>query len=99
MTYLIGRAIFVLMKDKLTPYHETLCNALESGIKYLKDQGAEFDETAMREKYQYDGINYGQYKDSDVEIALFKGKATKKWAHLTIWRRESGTYEVNAYIL
>ena len=87
------------MKDKLTPYHETLCNALESGIKYLKDQGAEFDETAMREKYQYDGINYGQYKDSDVEIALFKGKATKKWAHLTIWRRESGTYEVNAYIL
>jgi len=99
LTYLIGRAIFVLMKDKLTPYHETLCNALESGIKYLKDQGAEFDETAMREKYQYDGINYGQYKDSDVEIALFKGKATKKWAHLTIWRRESGTYEVNAYIL
>jgi hypothetical protein len=87
------------MKDKLTPFHETLCNALEAGIKYLKDQGAEFNEETMRERYQYDGINYGQYKDADVEIDLMKGKKTKKWAHLTIWRRESGTYEVNAYIL
>lgn len=84
---------------KLEPYHQTLCNALEAGITYLKAQGATFDETVMRERYQYDGINYGQYKDSDVEIAQIKGKATKKWAHLTIWRRDSGTYEVNAYIL
>ncbi len=87
------------MKDKLPPFHDHLTNALEAAIAYLRAQDAVFDEDAMREKYQYGGVNYGQYKDADVEIALLKGKPTKKWAHMTIWRRDSGGYEVNAYIL
>lgn len=84
---------------KLEPYHQTLQTALDAGIKYLQSQGVVFEEETIRDRFTFDGINYGQYKDGDAAISALKGKATKKWAHLTIWRRESGTYEVNAYIL
>jgi len=84
--------------------HETLATAVTVGIESLKIDGAKFCEVQARKPFEFGGIPYPQqganglpYKESHFELESFKGKGTKKYGHLTIWRHESGRYEVNAY--
>lgn len=86
-------------QERLQPYHETLGQAITAGVNYLHNQGAEFDEAELREPFTFDGVKYGQTKNSHVQLATYKGKPTKKFGHLTIWRDETGRYEVNVYVL
>lgn len=79
-------------------FHETLSKALEIGLSYATQNKAEIDATVIHEKFS-SGMVYGETKEAHAEIATLKGKPTKKWFHLTVWRDTSGRYEVNAYIL
>lgn len=85
---------------KLQPYHDTLQKAIDEGILYLiKGYDAVFDSDNLREPFTFDGVKYGESKESHSPIVSLKGKNTKKYAHLTIYRTTSGRYEVNVYVL
>lgn len=53
----------------------------------------------MRYVYSKGPVNYGQTLRADLEIAKLKGKPTRKWFHVSIYRMDSGRYEVTSYIL
>lgn len=87
-------------------YFETLSDAVDAGIKRFQIEGAEFDEAEARRPFDYDGIPYPQpgatslpYKDSNFQFDKWKGRGTRKYGHITIWRHESGRYEMNSYVL
>ncbi len=84
---------------KIQPFHSTLQKAIDEGIRYLAERGANFNSDQLREPFTFDGVKYGQTKEAHCEIESFKGKNTHAFAHLTIWRSNSGQYEVNSYIL
>lgn len=87
---------------KLELFHETLASALNNGVAYLVAQGAQIDPQAeydLREKFAFDGVKYEETKTGDCPLISFKGKPTKKWGHLSIYRMSSGRYELTAYIL
>lgn len=84
----------------------TLVDALESAVSYLIDQGAEFDKSEALGPYEFGGIPYPQPGAdslpcvvSNFPLVSLKGKGTKKYGHIQVWRHESGRYEPNAYIL
>ena len=95
--------IYLLCFMKVIPlssYHATLCEALSALAIHIASREIVLVETnELETPFQYGGISYGTHKEANAEIATVKGKRTKKWAHVCIWRRESGTYEINFYIL
>ena len=44
-------------------------------------------------------INYNTHHNFDFPILTYKGKPTRKYFHVNIWRDERGTYELNCYVL
>ncbi len=82
----------------LPSYHETLHAALAALTSHLIANGIEADNADdVTSPYQFDGIPYGTSKESHFEIKFIKGKATRKWGHVTIWRSDKGRYEINYY--
>ena len=45
------------------------------------------------------GLAYGTTKKAHYELESLKGKKTKKYFHVTIFRKENGRYEMTCYIL
>lgn len=87
-------------------FHETLGAALSHAIETLKASGCVFDEAEAARPFEFDGIPYPQpgatelpYKNSNFQLTEWKGKGTRKYGHITIWRHETGRYEANQYIL
>lgn len=80
-------------------YHETLGQAIEQGHKNFENSGAVLVDHQEDTKFVYGGLAYGETKEAHYEIATLKGKKTKKYAHMTIYRMESGRYELTTYIL
>jgi len=92
------------------PYsYPTLSNALDSVEEYIaknriqldpnEHQTDDADPTGIREPYRYGGINYQQKKDANYKLLSYKGKPTRKYLHVSIYRLESGNYEVVTYVL
>lgn len=83
-----------------SPLFETLSEALNSALAEISAKGAVLaNEQALRDTFAIGGLQYEETKEGHAEIITLKGKATKKWAHVTIYRKESGRYEVVAYVL
>lgn len=83
-------------------YFETLGAAIFAFAEYVREQFGEFE----RENPEGEiaaafngGVSYGQTVSRSFELASLKGKKTKKWAHITLYRMESGRYELTNYIL
>lgn len=86
-------------------FKNTLAEAVDAEIAKLTKE-ASFDTTAAREAFATGGIPYPEKgadrlpcKESHFELTSYKGKGTRKWGHITVWRHESGRYEGNSYIL
>lgn len=86
-------------ETKMSPFADTLSAALESARSYFADAGAVLASEDWTNTFCFGGVGYEETKETHAEIATLKGKATKKWAHVTIYRMSSGRYEMNAYIL
>lgn len=87
------------MKTSLSPYYHTLSAALLAvEVFATENQIVLVSPETFNERFD-GGVPYGQTIQGHAEIATLKGKTTKKWAHLTIYRMESGTYEVIFYVL
>lgn len=44
-------------------------------------------------------LAYGQTRGYNFEIFTLKGRPTRKWFHISIYRLDSGRYELTTYIL
>jgi hypothetical protein len=89
------------MKAAISPWHDTLSQALDAGMVELKERAtiSPEQEQQMRETFAFGGLRYGETKQAHGELESYKGKPTKKFAHLTIYRAESGRYEITTYVL
>lgn len=88
------------MSTTLPAYHETLSAALTALSNHLLAREIVLkEEGSLEYPYHCDGICYGQNKSANAEILTIKGKPTRKWGHVTIWRETNGRYEINFYVL
>jgi hypothetical protein len=84
----------------LQPFHETLGAAVSAAFDYLEARRAAFDPALRLDNpFTFGGVAYGTSKDAHFELVSFKGKPTRKFGHINVWRSETGRYEVNAYVL
>lgn len=83
----------------MSPFTDTLSAALDSARAYFAEAGAVLSSDDWTNTFCFGGMGREETKESHAEIATLNGKATKKWAHVTIYRLSSGRYEMNAYIL
>ncbi len=84
-----------------SPFTETLNAALESIKAELVNRGVILSEGCADwlDVFTFGGLAYGTNKEAHAAIFTIKDKPTKKWAHATIWRHETGRYEWNLYVL
>lgn len=82
-------------------FHETLSQALNEAIAELTSRGCVFtdEQLHLRDPFVHGGMAYGDTKRAYGELATLKGKKTFKYAHVTIYRAETGRYEQTNYIL
>lgn len=79
-------------------FFETLYSALDSVRIDAEKRQIVFNNEAAFERFS-SGMVYGETRESHCEIESIKGKKTAKWLHITVWRHETGRYEVNHYVL
>lgn len=79
-------------------YHPHLSSAIDAAFNHAVNSRASISEDGLRALFDQ-GIGYGETKQGHCAIAQFKGKPTKKYFHATIYRMDSGTYELTCYIL
>ena len=81
-------------------YHETLSSAVNESLAEIALRGAVLrDAEQITGVFEFGGLAYGQSKEAHAEIETLKGKRTHKFAHASIYRMESGRYELTVYIL
>ena len=83
---------------KNTSHFETLSDALEAHIESVKAKGGIFAEDPTEMYMFVSPVSYGQTMSDHRELASLKGRKTKQWAHATIYRMETGRYELVSYI-
>lgn len=91
----------VKVKPPVRPYlHETLAQAVSTIQEDRVETGEVVPIESIEEKWAMcGGVPYGTYKSISFELEFYKGKATKKYLHMTVWRHDSGRYEINSYVL
>ena len=81
-------------------YFETLGSALRAFADNVASKGgvmlADISDVAMAFN---GGVSYGHTASRSFELATLKGKPTRKFAHVTLYRMESGKYELTDYVL
>ena len=77
---------------------DTLGQALDGIEKHLAQKQIILG-SDLREPFMYGGIPYGTHKEAHYPIQTIKGKATKKYFHITLTRLDSGRYEPVFYVL
>ena len=83
-----------------SPYSETLGETLLKFIHFVEDDcKAVFEDESGEMFVFFPPVNYGQTFSKSYPLKTLRGKPTKKWAHMVIYRMESGRYELANYIL
>lgn len=84
---------------KYETFHETLGATVRHAIDSLIAGGVVLANDAIENAFMFGGVPYGHTKEAHGEIATIKGKGTRKWAHVSIYRMDSGRYELTLYVL
>lgn len=81
-------------------YAETLGMAIDMVIAdFDRNRAVLEDPGAAREKLADEPVNYGCTLRKSFPLTSYKGKPTKRYGHVNIYRMPSGRYEVNTYVL
>ena len=99
---------YVSEAAKIDTHFERLEQALTAVETYLtqnnivldpsEHQKDEADPTGVRGPFMYGGINYGETKDKHYKILSIKERPTRKYLHISIYRMETGRYELTFYV-
>jgi len=99
-------------KDPVTetnkPFYENLSETLAAVEQFIESnkividpsehKQSEADKYGIRQPYMYGGIGYEQHKDTHYKLLQYKGKPTKKYLHISIYRMPTGRYELTNYV-
>lgn len=81
-------------------YFETLADVLTAIEARLVDTKSKLAcASAFTEAFQTGGVPYGKTAVHSAELYEYKGRATRKYAHASVYRLESGRYELTFYVL
>jgi len=80
-------------------YFETLSESIVALHANIIDAGAEIAPDWSCNIYDKGHVAYGTTHTFDWPIVSLKGKPTRKYFHASIYRMDSGRYEVTSYIL
>lgn len=78
-------------------YHKILSACLDEVAKRLDADRVELVDREWRSNFE--SIPYGESLNWYFAIETLKGKPTRKFFHVNIYRLDSGRYELNTYIL
>lgn len=85
-------------------YFETLSGALDQVRKQVESLGYSLDEEELQFQFGTGGISYGQTKSAVIpllkdgqEIVGKSGKSLNRGISISIYRMDSGRYELTAY--
>lgn len=81
--------------------HETLSNAIDQVRNEIIDRDIALTEDVrcqFENAFVYGGIAYGQTKRASFEIATIRGRTTRKYLHVIVYRFETGRYELTYYV-
>lgn len=79
---------------KTESYFETASGALDQVEATLAKNNATVDGDF---RSYFNGINYGETRAHSFTLSSFKGKNTRKGLHITLYRLETGRYELTSY--
>lgn len=85
------------MRD--TIYFERLDQIVDDLFKTVARQQVVLAPEWVESFWQRGPVAYGETRAFNFEIATLKGKPTRKWFHISIYRLDSGRYELTTYIL
>lgn len=80
-------------------YYETLASAVTAAQEDAQARAAVFTRPTDLWALAQDHLGYGETRSVNVELDTLKGKPTKKWFHVSIYRMDSGRYELTTYVL
>ena len=80
-------------------YHETAGSAMREAQKTADEARAVFTDERPDTEMISGGVSYGQTRDFHFQLNSYKGKGTRKWFHVSLYRMDSGRYELNCYVL
>ena len=80
-------------------YFSTLSGALDQASKSAKEEAGLFvDNEDMFTSFGTGGIRYGHNKKASISLIDCKGKESKKCLQISIYRMNSGFYELTDYV-
>lgn len=79
-------------------YFKTLSAALEAAEKVAKAKDLFTCADSVWFNFGSDGISYGVTKKASIELMDYKGNISKKCLQISLYRMDSGTYELTAYV-
>jgi hypothetical protein len=87
------------LAKRLGPYYETFSGAIHGAI--FASQVAQAVRTAPAEIWELcsEPLNYGCTRSRSFALLTLRGKPTRKYFHVTIYRLDSGRYELTTYVL
>ncbi len=80
-------------------YFDTLAGSVDGAEAAAANARAIFARPTDLWNLVQDPLNYGQTRTADIELLSLKGKPTRKYFHVVLWRLDSGRYELTTYIL
>lgn len=93
-----------LLKENSDTYFETLSSALDHVRQMAQQMGYEADDNAIWDNFGTGGISYGQTKTGTIPLLKDgqpiigkDGKELNRAISVSIYRMDSGKYELTAY--
>jgi hypothetical protein len=80
-------------------YFETFAATVDGAMSAAADRQAVLAKPTEIWNLCQDALSYGQTRFGDFELESLKGRPTRKFFHVAIYRLETGRYELTAYVL
>ena len=79
-------------------YFDTLAQTVDAAVEQADQRGAVLARPTEAWNLCQDHLAYGLYRRGDFQLDSFRGKPTKQFFHVIIYRMDSGRYELTAYV-
>jgi hypothetical protein len=80
-------------------YYETFAQAIDGAIRAADESRALLSRPSEVWSMCQEPLTYGQVRNGDFELDLYRDRPTKKYFHVVISRLDSGRYELVSYVL
>lgn len=97
------------INEVINPFYPTLDQALTAVEQFIENNKIVVDPAehepelttdrfGIRAAFKFGGISYEQSREAHYKLLSYKGKPTRKYLHVTIYRMPSGNYELTMYV-